>query len=94
MDEKIGIERSDLPKTTWPLQLQSQHSNLGLLTQSLGLVTMVLAACICMKTEPIKVLVMSYLVLYLQCLTEGSTQQSAGSVDGWMDGWKYGKTDG
>lgn len=41
VDEKIGLERSDLTKNAWPLKLQSQHSNLDLLIQNLGLTTRV-----------------------------------------------------
>lgn len=42
MDDKIGLQRNDLPKTTWPLKSQNKHSNTGLLTLSLEFVSIVL----------------------------------------------------
>lgn len=74
MDEKIGLERSVLPKTTWPLKLQSEHTNLGVLTESLVLVTIVLVVCICMKMSPSQVAIVPYLMLYLQCFMGVSIQ--------------------
>ena len=91
MEEKLDLERSNLPRSRGRLT-QSQYSNPGLLTQSLEPTTTVLVNSVCIKTELIQSM-NCVIVSIVSPVFEGS-KVYVGWMNREVDVWKYGRMDG